>query len=79
MSERRATLQRLAARVEQAGLRGPAALLLDLLSPLDVISSQFARFSLPLISGTGAATYAAVLAETDSWQELRRLLAEQEC
>jgi hypothetical protein len=67
-------LRRLVAGVERSGLRVPVAILLDALSPLDVISSQLARFSLPLVGGTGAEPYAAALSEAAAWRELRRLL-----
>lgn len=67
-------LRRIAAGAERAGLRVPLAMVLDALSPLDVLSSQFARFTLPLLGGTGAEPYAAALAEADAWRELRRLL-----
>ncbi|MCS6880478.1 MAG: hypothetical protein RMK84_14035 [Oscillochloridaceae bacterium] len=67
-------LQRLAAGVERAGLRAPVALLLDILSPIDVISSQVARFSLPFLGGTRAEVYVAALGEPDAWRDLRRLL-----
>lgn len=69
-------LQRLAAGVGRSGLRVPAALLLDALSPLDVICSQLARFSMPFVGGTGAEPLAAALSEVAAWRELRRLLAD---
>lgn len=55
-------------------MRAPLALLLDTLSPLDIVSSQLARFSLPFVGGTRAEPVAAALAEVEAWRELRRLL-----
>jgi hypothetical protein len=69
------SLRRVAARVERAGLRVPLTLILDALSPVDVVSSQLARFTMPLVAGTGLAPVAAALADPAAWPELRRLLA----
>lgn len=69
-------LRRLAARIEGAGLRVPAALFLEALSPIDVINSQLARFGLPLALGTGAEPLLRALADTASWRELRGLLGD---
>jgi hypothetical protein len=74
MSEEAEALRRIAARVERAGLRAPVALLLDALSPIDVINSQLARFGLPLARGTGVEPLLRALAEAESWRELRGLL-----
>lgn len=71
-------LGRLVAGIERAGMRAPAALLLDMLSPLDVVSSQLARFSRPLVGGTGAEPLVAALEEAAAWAELRRLLGRQD-
>lgn len=68
-------LSELAAGIERAGLRAPVALLLDMFSPLDVVSSQLARFSRPLVGGTSAEPVVAALEEAAAWAELRRLLA----
>lgn len=67
-------LQRLVAGVECAGMRAPLALILDMLSPIDVVSSQLARFSLPFLGGTRAEAYVSALGDPDAWRELRRLL-----
>ena len=75
MDERDAALRRLAAAIDRAGLRAPASLALDLFSPVDVISSQLAQLARPLLRGTGLDPYARLLADTASWQELRRLLS----
>ncbi len=68
-------LQGLADGIERSGMRVPAAMLLDLLSPLDVISSQLATFSKPLVGGTAIEPVVTALQETTAWAELRRLLA----
>lgn len=65
----------LVAGIERAGLRAPVALLLDVFSPLDVVSSQLARFSRPLVGGTRAEPVVTALEEAAAWAELRRLLA----
>lgn len=74
MDDTSQVLQRLVARVEHAGMRVPLALVLDMLSPIDVVSSQLARFSLPFLGGTRAEAYVAVLGDPDAWRNLRRLL-----
>lgn len=71
-----AALRRLAAGVDRSGMRVPASILLDALSPLDVVCSQLARFSLPFVGGTRAEPFTAALSEARAWQELRRLLDE---
>ncbi|NTW97193.1 MAG: hypothetical protein HGB28_01420 [Oscillochloris sp.] len=77
MESRQEQLQKMAAEIERVGLRAPATMLLDLLAPLDVISSQIAQFARPLVRGTSLDPYAGLLAETANWQELRRLLSRQ--
>jgi hypothetical protein len=72
------TLRRLAARIERAGLRSPAALFLDALTPIDVINSQLARFGMPLAQGTFAEPVLRALADVEGWRELRGMLAEHE-
>ncbi|MEI6776694.1 MAG: hypothetical protein WCK70_07315 [Chloroflexales bacterium] len=69
--------QHIAQQIERAGLREPAAILLDVLRPLDVISSQLALFVRPLVRGTGLYPYADLLTDTATWHMLRRLLAHQ--
>lgn len=71
---RREDLQGLVQAIERAGLRAPLALMLDALRPIDVISSQCAQFTRPFLHGHSWRRYADVLAEEQSWQELRRLL-----
>lgn len=68
------SLRSLVAGLERAGMREPAALLLDMLSPLDVVSSQLARFSRPFLGGTRAEPVVAALEEVSAWADLRRLL-----
>jgi hypothetical protein len=52
---------------------------LDACAPLDIISSQVALFMRPFTSGSRWASYASALSEERGWQELRRLLARQDC
>jgi hypothetical protein len=68
------TLRHLVAHVDKVGLRTPLALALDVLRPLDVISSQAAIFVQPFVRGSGLERYAALLAEAEHWPELRRSL-----
>jgi hypothetical protein len=75
MAERAATLAQLADRIARSPLHTALCLTLDLLSPIDVISSQLAQFARPLVSGTGLEPYASLLADRASWPELRRLLS----
>jgi hypothetical protein len=71
-------LLRLVAGLDQAGLRAPATMLLDLLSPIDLISSQLACFGRPFVAGTGVEPLLNRLGEAPAWAELRRLLAAQD-
>lgn len=68
------TLQQLVDQIDRAGLRAPVGLLLDLISPLDVISSQLALLTRPLLSGSRWDAYAVILAERANWQVFRRLM-----
>jgi hypothetical protein len=77
VDDQQEALQKMVASIERAGLRAPAMILLDLLCPLDVISSQLVQFVRPLVRGTSLSAYAGLLAEAASWQELRRLLSRQ--
>lgn len=77
MNTNQDTLHQMVERIEHAGLRTPVALLLDLFGPLDIISSQIAQFSHPLVRGTSLDSYAKVLADVASWQVLRSLLSRQ--
>lgn len=77
MGEPQHSMQELVRQIEGAGLQAPALIVLDLLSPLDVISSQLVQFMRPLVRGTSIDSYAGLLAETANWQELRRLLTRQ--
>jgi hypothetical protein len=77
VDDRAAALQQMAERIARAGMRAPVAIALDVLGPLDVISSQVALFARPLLRGTGLHPYADLLTDAANWQELRRLLARQ--
>lgn len=78
MSDSADPLRHLVSRLEQAGLRAPAALFLDAVSPLDVVGSQMARFSRPFLGGTRVEPLVTALEEPAAWAELRRLLAGQD-
>ncbi|NTU85874.1 MAG: hypothetical protein HGA45_42180 [Chloroflexales bacterium] len=78
MSEPDEPLRRLVSTLAGAGLLAPAALLLDALRPLDVISSQLARFSRPLVGGTRAEPFVIALEDAAAWAELRRLMELQD-
>jgi hypothetical protein len=73
-SQHEETLRRLVAHVDRAGLRVPLALALDVLRPLDVVSSQAVLFVRPFVRGSGLERYAVLLAEAEHWPELRRSL-----
>jgi hypothetical protein len=78
MTEPDEPLVRLVAGLDQAGLRAPATLLLDLLSPIDLITSQLVCFGRPFVAGTGAEPLIKRLGEAAAWAELRRMLAAQD-
>jgi hypothetical protein len=67
-------LHQLVAQIERAGMREAVIFAIDMLRPIDVIGSQIVQFSRPFLAGSPWAAYAAVLAERESWQELRHLL-----
>lgn len=68
------TLRQLVDRIDRAGLRAPVGLMLDLISPLDVISSQLALLVRPLLGGSSWHIYATTLGEAANWQVFRRLI-----
>jgi hypothetical protein len=73
-SAHEATLRQLVQRIDEAGLRVPLALALDVLRPLDIISSQAAIFVQPFVRGSSFEPYAAFLAEVEHWSALRHSL-----
>lgn len=77
--QRTAALQQLAATVSQAGLRTPLSMTLEVLSPIEAVSCQLALFMRPFTMGSRWEQYAVALADEAGWQELRCLLARQEC
>lgn len=70
-------LQYLAERIVQAGLRVPITIALDIVKPLDFLSSQVVLFVRPFTTGSSFERYAAVLIDESSWKELRDCLARQ--
>jgi hypothetical protein len=71
------TIQRLAQAITRAGLHAPVALTLDILKPVDFISSQVALFIHPFVRGYAWERYTAILTEESRWQELRHCLGQQ--
>lgn len=71
-------LNELAQKIERAGLGTPARIMLDVCAPLDIISSQLALFAQPFTTGSRWNSYAAALSEQAGWQELRRILSQQD-
>ncbi|WP_298814946.1 hypothetical protein [Chloroflexus sp.] len=67
-------LHQLADRIEQAGLSVPAALMLQILAPLDVVCSQGAQVLMPLTRGTRLAGLIEPLTTPAHWPALRDLL-----
>lgn len=75
--QRSETLQRLAQAITRTGLREPLSIALDVLRPLDFLSSQVVLFVRPFTTGYSFEQYAIVLTEESSWKELRSLLSRQ--
>lgn len=71
-------IQSLARAIDRVGLRNPVALILDILKPIEFMSSQIAQFSRPFVYGSRWEHYAAALTEESSWENLRHALSEQE-
>lgn len=76
MAEPAGPVRHFAERIQQAGLRSAALILLDTLSPLDMLSSQLVAAVRPFVVGSSAEPLFTQLATTDAWAELRRLLAD---
>ncbi|NJK79292.1 MAG: hypothetical protein HC876_06025 [Chloroflexaceae bacterium] len=77
-SDNTTTLQQLAHSIRRFGLTALATLLLDMLRPLDVLSSQAALFCQPYIRGHQWERYATVLSEPQNWHTLRHLLQDEQ-
>ncbi len=69
-----AQLRALAAKIEQVGLEAPVRLVLDILHPVDVLSSQCALLLHPFLRGTRWAAPCAALSERQAWAALRQML-----
>lgn len=67
-------LRALAAKIEQAGLEAAVRLVLDILHPVDVLSSQCALLLHPFLRGTRWAAPCAALSERQAWATLRQML-----
>ncbi len=70
-------ISKLADTITHAGLRDPLALALDMISPIDFISSQVALFVRPFTYGSQWEQYTSALAEETNWQTLRTLLQKE--
>ncbi len=67
-------LRALAAQIEQAGLEAPVRLALDILHPVDVLSSHCALLLHPFLRGTRWDAPCAALSERQAWATLRQIL-----
>jgi hypothetical protein len=67
-------LKALADAIDRVGLRVPLGMALDVLRPLDFLSSQAILFVRPFTHGSAWERYTLVLTEEQSWGDLRRLL-----
>jgi hypothetical protein len=67
-------LHHLAAWLERAGLRVPVAMTLEMLRPLDFLSSQAVLFAHPFARGSRWECYTSALTHEQSWHDLRQLL-----
>lgn len=73
------TVQRLADEIEARGLATPVRMILDIVSPLDIVSSQLALFIAPFTTGSRFYDYSSCFSHERAWKELRRILARHEC
>jgi hypothetical protein len=71
------TLRQLVAHIQRAGLQSPVLVALDVLRPVDFLSSQVVLFVQPFSRGSSWERYTAALTEEASWGELRALLAPE--
>lgn len=70
-------IYQLAEAIERAGMREAAMLALDVLRPVDLISSQIAQFSRPFLIGHTWEPYATALAAQGGLAALRKLLTRE--
>jgi hypothetical protein len=68
------TLHTLAGAIDRAGLRAPVSMALDVLRPLDFLSSQAVLFMCPFARNSVWERYVLALTEEHNWADLRRLL-----
>lgn len=68
------SLRQLVAYIDRVGLRMPLRFILDVLRPLDVLSSQAALFVSPFIRGSTWEQFTTALTQESGWRELRHLL-----
>jgi len=70
-------LRDLSQRLARAGLHDSAALVLDIIKPLDFLSSQVALFCQPFVRSGPWGQSTAALTDEAGWQELRQFLAQE--
>ncbi len=71
-------IQQLAGAITRTGMRSPVSLILDMLSPLDFVSSQVALFVRPFMVVPRWEHYATALTNEEKWADLRRQLGGDE-
>jgi len=76
MTEPAEPVRHVAERIQQAGLGSATLILLDILSPLDMISSQLVATVRPFVAESSAEPLFSQFATSTAWAELRRLLAD---
>ncbi|HMO56871.1 MAG TPA: hypothetical protein PKC19_05915 [Roseiflexaceae bacterium] len=77
-AEQHKALVALAVAIRRVGMLAPARLVLDVLAPLSVITSQLAIFMQPLVPGARWRSYMVALSDEAGWESLRGLLQEEE-
>jgi hypothetical protein len=76
MAEPAESVRHVAERIQQAGLSSATLIILDILSPLDMVSSQLVAAVRPFVAGSSAEPLFSQFATSTTWAELRRLLAD---
>lgn len=71
-------VQHIADTIDRWGLRNPVSLMLDILKPIDFMSSQAALFVRPLLPSKRWEEAALALTNEHAWAELRGQLSEKQ-
>ena len=77
-NEQSDTIHRLAEGITRVGLHAPFAMALDVIKPLDFVSSQVALFLQPFVRGHAWEQYMTALSDESHWQALRHELDRQQ-